>query len=244
MSGFAPPPKFPVAEVFGPTLQGEGPLAGMPTYFVRFGGCDYLCEWCDSLHAVLPEKVRELPKLTAADILAQLQALPTGPRWVTLSGGNPAMLKKLGTVVMALHDAGYLLSLETQGSRWSDWVQDIDQVVVSPKPPSSGMATEKHQRETSDFMWQLEASGATFALKVVVFNDEDYEWAVEWLAPHQLLVPCYLSVGTDSQGEESTIETLGRYAWLAEKVARDDRLPTVRAFPQLHVLAWGHALGV
>lgn len=244
MSGFAPPPKFPVAEVFGPTLQGEGPLAGMSTYFVRFGGCDYLCEWCDSLHAVLPEKVRELERLDAKEIRSQLLLLPKGPRWVTLSGGNPAMLKKLVHVVDLLHEAGYLLSVETQGSRWSEWLRDIDQVVVSPKPPSSGMATEKHEAETYDFMHKLHASGATYAIKIVVFNEEDYEWAAQWLTPYQLLVPCFISVGTDSQGEEDIGATLARYAWLAEKVSRDDRLQTVRAFPQLHVLAWGHALGV
>ena len=57
--------RFPVVEVFGPTIQGEGELAGVPTAFVRFGGCDYRCTWCDSLHAVLPEDVREAPRMTA-----------------------------------------------------------------------------------------------------------------------------------------------------------------------------------
>lgn len=37
---------FPVIECFGPTIQGEGALAGLPTLFVRFGGCDFRCSWC------------------------------------------------------------------------------------------------------------------------------------------------------------------------------------------------------
>ena len=41
-----------IAEIFGPTIQGEGALIGLPTVFVRTGGCDYRCSWCDSLHAV------------------------------------------------------------------------------------------------------------------------------------------------------------------------------------------------
>ena len=41
-----------VSEIFGPTIQGEGALIGQPTVFVRTGGCDYRCSWCDSLHAV------------------------------------------------------------------------------------------------------------------------------------------------------------------------------------------------
>ena len=41
-----------VSEIFGPTIQGEGALIGLPTVFVRTGGCDFRCSWCDSLHAV------------------------------------------------------------------------------------------------------------------------------------------------------------------------------------------------
>ncbi|RWD90497.1 MAG: 7-carboxy-7-deazaguanine synthase QueE, partial [Mesorhizobium sp.] len=44
-----------ISEIFGPTVQGEGPLIGRPTVFVRTGGCDYRCRWCDTLYAVLPE---------------------------------------------------------------------------------------------------------------------------------------------------------------------------------------------
>ena len=43
-----------VSEIFGPTVQGEGALIGKPTVFVRTGGCDFRCSWCDTLHAVLP----------------------------------------------------------------------------------------------------------------------------------------------------------------------------------------------
>ncbi|TIU92326.1 MAG: 7-carboxy-7-deazaguanine synthase QueE, partial [Mesorhizobium sp.] len=45
-------PGIRVSEIFGPTIQGEGMLIGLPTVFVRTGGCDYRCSWCDSLHAV------------------------------------------------------------------------------------------------------------------------------------------------------------------------------------------------
>jgi len=46
------PDEIRVSEIFGPTIQGEGALIGQPTVFVRTGGCDYRCSWCDSLHAV------------------------------------------------------------------------------------------------------------------------------------------------------------------------------------------------
>lgn len=51
--------KFPVVELFGPTIQGEGAVAGQFSHFVRFGGCPRRCSWCDSMHAVLPEEVQK-----------------------------------------------------------------------------------------------------------------------------------------------------------------------------------------
>jgi 7-carboxy-7-deazaguanine synthase len=49
---------FPVIEIFGPTIQGEGAEAGLSTHFLRVGGCDYRCSWCDTMYAVDPATVR------------------------------------------------------------------------------------------------------------------------------------------------------------------------------------------
>lgn len=49
---------LPVIEIFGPTVQGEGAEAGVPTHFLRLGGCDYRCAWCDTMYAVDPATVR------------------------------------------------------------------------------------------------------------------------------------------------------------------------------------------
>jgi len=50
---------IPVLEIFGPVIQGEGPLAGQVSHFVRLGLCDYRCSWCDSMFAVDPAQVKE-----------------------------------------------------------------------------------------------------------------------------------------------------------------------------------------
>ena len=55
-----------ISEIFGPTIQGEGPLIGRPSIFVRTGGCDYRCNWCDTLYAVLPEYRDEVDSDVAA----------------------------------------------------------------------------------------------------------------------------------------------------------------------------------
>src|SRR3954464_167518 len=78
-----------VVEIFGPTIQGEGPLAGSKTMFVRLGGCDYRCTSCDSLHAVIPSAVKKHARyLTAEEITDELVRLRgiSGTEWVTLSG--------------------------------------------------------------------------------------------------------------------------------------------------------------
>src|SRR3954469_20531329 len=85
---------FPIIEVFGPTIQGEGPDAGRACWFVRLGGCDYRCSWCDSLHAVDPAQVRKAPRLTADQIIDTLEreaAFDRDRPYVVLSGGNPAL---------------------------------------------------------------------------------------------------------------------------------------------------------
>lgn len=133
-----------VSEVYGPVAQGEGMLIGKPTVFVRFGGGDYRCSWCDSLYAVLPEHRDEWQPMTAREIADAVSAcLPEGHTYghVTLSGGNPAIQPWGGQLVDLLHERGYRVAIETQGSVAPRWVTSVDELTLSPKPPSSGNPT-------------------------------------------------------------------------------------------------------
>ena len=62
-----------ISEIFGPTVQGEGALIGKPTVFVRTGGCDFRCSWCDTLHAVLPAHRHDWSPMTPEEILARVE---------------------------------------------------------------------------------------------------------------------------------------------------------------------------
>ncbi len=235
---------LPVVEIFGPTIQGEGPDAGVPAYFVRFGGCDYRCAWCDSMHAVDPAQVRaNAERLTAEGVIQRLGELPVGPELVVLSGGNPALLD-LGALVLALKSDGRRVAVETQGSRWSEWLADVDRLVISPKPPSSGMAGPGEMDAFQAFMRNVSPT-STPVLKIVVFDQADLDWAA---ARHQAYpyLPLFLSVGTDvGLGEGETLALLReRYRWLCETVPRRIDLRDARVQPQLHVIAWGTAKGV
>src|SRR5262249_29697994 len=131
-----------ISEIFGPTIQGEGPLIGRPSVFVRTGGCDYRCTWCDTPYAVLPEYRHEWKPMTPGAIMAQVDELAGGkPVLVTLSGSNPA-LQPLAPLIALGRKHGHSFALETQGSISQPWFAELDWLILSPKPPSAGMATD------------------------------------------------------------------------------------------------------
>lgn len=235
-----------VNEIFGPTIQGEGALIGQPTVFVRTGGCDYRCTWCDTPHAVDSVYRDEWCPMTPAAILMQVEILSGGhPLTVSLSGGNPA-IQPLGPLIELGRKEGYRFALETQGSIARDWFAGLDVLTLSPKPPSSGMVTD----------WQklaecVEAAGpdTQTVLKVVIFDETDYAFArdVAGRYPHLGL---YLQPGnhTPPAAEEhvSAIDMAGimeRMRWLVGKVTADQWY-TATVLPQLHTLIWGNLRGV
>jgi 7-carboxy-7-deazaguanine synthase len=237
-----------VAEIFGPTVQGEGPLIGRPTVFVRTGGCDFRCSWCDTLYAVLPERRHEWAAMTADDILAKVEGLSGGqPLTISLSGGNPA-LQPLAPLIKRGRRQGYPFCLETQGSVAQPWFRDLDWLLLSPKPPSSGMDTDW---TALDQCLSAGTGGPRIAIKVTVFDDADYDFARTAAARFRHL-PFYLQVGNPAPGRSDDDwsgraadddELRRRYRWLLEK-ASGDRWFDTTILPQLHVYVWGNKRGV
>jgi len=236
-----------VSEIFGPTVQGEGALIGKPTVFVRTGGCDFRCRWCDTLYAVLPEYRNDWAAMEPGDILSRVEQLTDGnPVLVTLSGGNPA-IQPLGELIALGKARRHRFAMETQGSVADDWFAALDWLVLSPKPPSSGMSTDW---TAFDACIAAAARGPRTVLKVAVFDDADYAYARDAAARYPAL-PFYLSVGNHTPGEPhpagrdgvDQAGLLARFRWLVDKVARD-RWFAATVLPQLHVLAWGNERGV
>ncbi|KAF0675164.1 7-carboxy-7-deazaguanine synthase QueE [Profundibacterium mesophilum] len=246
MSLDAPREAIRVAEIFGPTIQGEGPVIGRPTVFVRTGGCDYRCSWCDSLHAVESRFRSEWAAMTPGSILERIAELSGGvPLMVTLSGGNPA-IQPFGPLITAGRAAGYGFSLETQGSVAQDWFADLETLVLSPKPPSSGMQTDWDKLADC-----VAAAGPVTqtALKFVVFDRADFDFARQAAARHPDL-PVYLQPGNHTppppEDDRAPVDIDGlndRLDWLVEQVT-EARWFAARVLPQLHVLLWGNKRGV
>jgi 7-carboxy-7-deazaguanine synthase len=240
--------KIPVLEIFGPTIQGEGMVIGQKTMFVRTAGCDYSCRWCDSAFTWDGSAKEEIQQMTAEQIWERLYELG-GDRFrhVTISGGNPVLIQALEELVLLLKNKGIRVAAETQGSRWQDWLYYIDDVTISPKPPSSGMATDFAVLD--DIIDKLVSAGRTshVSLKVVVFDDDDFNYA-KMVHKRYPNISFYLQVGNDDVLETDDMalraKLLKKLEWLVEKVAQSNELNDVRVLPQLHTLLWGNKRGV
>jgi 7-carboxy-7-deazaguanine synthase len=247
-SGWRLNSSIPVLEVFGPTIQGEGMVIGKKTMFVRTAGCDYSCDWCDSAFTWDGSAKDEIVNMTAEQIWQQLNQLAGGNfSHVTISGGNPALLKNLNTFIGMLKENEIEVAIETQGSVWQDWFLDVDDLTISPKPPSSKMKTNYNVLDSIISKLVVGERQVNTSLKVVVFNDEDFDYA-KAITIRYPEIAFYLQVGnSDIETKDNPMLTkilLEKYEWLIDKVVADSELNNARVLPQLHTLIWGNKRGV
>lgn len=231
--------KLPVIELFGPTIQGEGSVIGLKTMFVRLYGCDYKCSWCDSAFTWDGSSKSSIQRLTSLEIIDKLNSIGLdGCTYVTISGGNPALYNEpLYDLISELHKRSKKIIVETQGSIWKDWFNDVDILTISPKPPSSLMTTD----------WKVlrfifaNLQHSKVSLKVVIFDETDYLFAkkIQVLFPD---IPLYLQVGNAEVTRSECIagQLLNKLEWLFNLVINDPELQTARVLPQLHTLIWNN----
>jgi 7-carboxy-7-deazaguanine synthase len=122
-------PALPVNELFA-SLQGEGKLAGTPSTFVRTSGCNLRCWFCDSYHTSW-EPTHAWMKVE--DVVEEVTA--RDPDHVVLTGGEPLLHDASVTLLERLDEAGYHLTVETNGTLAPD--APVDLASISPKLASS-----------------------------------------------------------------------------------------------------------
>jgi len=234
---------IPVMEIFGPTIQGEGPHVGLKTLFVRVAGCDFKCEWCDSKFAWnVPQAVKYKEEELAEALIEQCKQTHTSN--VILTGGNPC-LYDFESVIDALKDHNITIDVETQGSILPKWLNKVDLVVISPKAPSS---KQPDVFENVDLFCKYRNPDVKVAIKIPVFNDEDFDFVGRYytmVTSTALPVELYISVGNTDTSEEGSIATrvLKDYEKLINKVASSN-MDRVFILPQVHTLVWGNKQGV
>lgn len=145
--------KLPLMEEFY-TLQGEGHNMGQAAYFIRIGGCDVGCRWCDSK---LSWNYKDYPPVETDVIVSNALSYPA--KTIVVTGGEPS-LYPLDYLTQAFKDAGGRTMVETSGSHHLTGVWDW--ICLSPKrnmPPLDEILPRAHE------------------LKVVIEKREDLLWA-------------------------------------------------------------------
>lgn len=246
------PDKIRISEIFGPTVQGEGALIGMPTVFVRTGGCDFRCSWCDTLYAVDPAFRADWKPDTAAEVMDRVRALSGGkPILVTLSGGNPAIQPLSGLIALGKPD-GFTFAIETQGSIARDWFADLDYLTLSPKPPSSNTDFDPDALAACIDVARANGipDGPTIMFKFPVRDAADLMFADHVRKRHPDISVCLQPVNTtpaephpDGANGVDIDGLTERYRWLVDQVSARGWF-NIRILPQWHVHVWGNLRGV
>jgi organic radical activating enzyme len=166
------PPTLVVSECFGPTIQGEGPSSGRRCSFIRLGGCNLSCSWCDTPYTWDAKRYdlrEELTRRPVAEIARQVAAHRTS--FTVITGGEPLMHQRQQgwTVLLAL--LGGDIEIETNGTIAPTAVTTARcRFNVSPKLAHSGDPEEA--RIKPDVLAQFAATGRA-AFKFVVRNPLD-----------------------------------------------------------------------
>ncbi len=149
--------EYPVMESFY-TIQGEGKFQGHAAYFIRLGGCDVGCHWCDVKESW---PVDTHPRKSVSTLVDEALQFPG--RLVVITGGEPLM-HDLGPLTTALHAAGFQTNIETSGV-CDEVTGSWDWICFSPKKfkePNPAILAHVHE------------------LKVVIFHPSDIAWAADW----------------------------------------------------------------
>jgi len=208
-----------ITEIFY-SLQGEGRFSGLPTVFIRLTGCPLRCVYCDTEYAFHGGKL-----LMQDQIIEQVQAY--GAKYVCVTGGEPLAQKNCGSLLSALCDLDFSVSLETSGAISIEHIDQRVCVVMDLKTPASGELSK-------NLMSNIAHLKPSDQLKFVICDANDYQWSKEQVLKHQLNEKVSEVLFSPSFGK---IDLQALAAWILE-----DHLP-VRMQVQLHKIIWNDVPG-
>ncbi len=237
MSALVAPASLPVAEIFGPTIQGEGPSAGQLALFLRLGACNLACTWCDTPHTWdgkrfdLRQEIRRVPVVELVDVAGQHpHAL------VVITGGEPLLHQRTDawrSLMAVLRYTTRRAEIETNGTLAPQPVTlGVPRLVfnVSPKLANSGMPEDRRIKPEALEAFVALAHQDRARFKFVAANSDDLE-EIATLTDRFHIPPHATWVMPEGVTPEQTIDVART---LAEDVIRRNWNLTLRQ----HVLLW------
>ncbi len=207
---------YPVNDCYT-CVQGEGVQTGVAMVLLRLHGCAVGCPWCDTKHTWEVDPTQEQPTIaaaigentryssqSAATIADYIQQNHPGPRWIMLTGGEPAQYP-LKPLIDELHSRGYRVALETSGTETGHLGAGIDWVCVSPKIGMPGQKVVK-----------TEALESADEIKHVIVTEKDIT-ALDHLINGVNLKPnvqiCLQPVSQQQRATQLCIDTVQARGW-------------------------------
>lgn len=163
------------------SLQGESTFAGLPCIFIRLTACNLRCSYCDTAYAFT-----EGEKTTFPDILSKIRELAAPYQkkpLIELTGGEPLLQKNSLPLMRALCDEGFTVLIETSGALDISEVDSRVRRIMDLKCPSSGEVARNRFENIPHLK-------STDEIKFVIGTVEDYEWAKQQIARHNLTEIC------------------------------------------------------
>lgn len=228
-------PAISVVEAFGPTLQGEGPYAGRPAVFLRLGGCNLSCSWCDTPYSWDGKRFdlrQEIRQLTVDQIMDRL---PPGTM-IVISGGEP-LLQQDNPWWPVLLQQLYLeyprgVHLETNGTIAPSeaTIELVSHMSVSPKLANAGF----HRGHQNPLIWDGWSNIPQAIFKIVVEGTNDVMFAVAMAIKYGMRERLWIMPQGQTRAELD--KRWPDIAALASQLG-------INATHRLHVLAWDDERG-
>jgi len=223
-----------IAETFT-SLQGEGMLVGVPSFFIRTSGCNMRCRWCDTPYTSwLPEGDRR----SVADLV--VEARESGVSHVVVTGGEPLLQREIDLLTSKLRTEGLHITVETAGTVSPEFHCDL--LSLSPKTANSdpqGSWRDRHRRLRNDHgpTRRLLARFPEHQLKFVVADADDLRDVVLVVDALGGIEPCRVLLMAEGRTSAEVAEKAPLVATLCSEHG-------FRYTPRLHLDLFGAGRGV
>lgn len=158
------------------SIQGEGTFTGLPCIFIRLTTCHLRCTYCDTPHAFFSGQPLSVDQVFD-------QAIEFGDELVEITGGEPLLQPEVFPLITRLANAGRTVLVETSGAIDIEPVDPRARIILDVKTPGSGEVEANH--------WpNLARLKPTDEVKFVVADREDFDWSVDCVTKHDLLIRC------------------------------------------------------